>query len=70
MVLVQLRPDISDYLRIAEANRDGTIWRSYIFHHIMLTDVNGLNDLDYQNNDAVDLTCTFRCDYWDYEGAD
>jgi hypothetical protein len=61
---------ISDYLRIAEANRDGTIWRSYIFHHIMLTDVNGLNDLDYQNSDAIDLTCAFRCDYWDYEDAD
>ena len=58
---------ISDNLRIAEANRDGSIWRSYIFHHIMLTGVTGLDDLDYQSNDARQLTCTFRCDYWEDE---
>lgn len=60
---------ISDYMRIAEANRDGTIWRSYIFHHIMLTEVSGLNELDYMSNDAVELSCQFRCDYWDNEDA-
>jgi hypothetical protein len=54
-------------MRVAEANRDGSIWRSYIFHHIMLTGVTGLDDLDYQSNDARQLTCTFRCDYWDDE---
>jgi hypothetical protein len=58
---------ISDNMRVAEANRDGSIWRSYIFHHIMLTGVTGLDDLDYQSNDARQLTCTFRCDYWDDE---
>jgi len=61
---------ISDTMRIAEANRNGEIWRSYIFHHIMLTGVTGLEDLDYSSNDARQLQCTFRCDYWDDEMAD
>jgi hypothetical protein len=56
---------ISDALRVAEANRNGEIWRSYIFHHVMLTSVTGLDDLDYTANDARQLVCTFRCDYWD-----
>jgi hypothetical protein len=60
---------ISDSLRIAEANRNGEIWRSYIFHHVMLTGVTGLDDLDYTSNDARTLQCTFRCDYWDDELA-
>ena len=58
---------ISDNLRIAEANRNGDIWRSYIFHHVMLTGVTNLDDLDYMSNDARQLTCTFRADYWEDE---
>lgn len=60
---------ISDNMRIAEANRNGEIWRSYIFHHIMLTGVTGLDQLTYGNNEAIQLTCAFRCDYWDDEIA-
>lgn len=60
---------ISDNMRIAEANRNGQIWRAYIFHHIMLTDVTGLNELNYSNNDARTLVCKFRCDYWDDDMA-
>jgi len=60
---------ISDNLRIAEANRNGKIWRSYIFHNNMLTNVSGLNDLDYSGTDARKLEITFRCDYWDDEMA-
>lgn len=60
---------ITDNLRIAEANRNGVIWRSYVFHHVMLTSVTGLEGLDYTSNDAVQLTCTFRCDFWDDELA-
>jgi len=56
---------ITDTLRIAEANRNGEIWRSYIFHHVMLTGVTGLEDLDYNANEARQLVCTFRADYWD-----
>lgn len=60
---------ITDNLRIAEANRNGDIWRSYIFHHVMLTGVTNLDDLDYMSNDARQLTCTFRADYWEDELA-
>ncbi len=58
---------ITDNLRIAEANRNGDIWRSYIFHHVMLTGVTNIDDLDIMSNDARQLVCTFRCDYWEDE---
>ena len=58
---------ISDNLRISEANRDGTVWRTYIFHNIMLTGVSGMEDLDYTSTDARTLQCTFRADYWEDE---
>ena len=58
---------ISDNLRIAEATRNGDIWRSYIFHHIMLTGVTNIDDLDIMSNDARQLVSTFRCDYWEDE---
>jgi len=58
---------ISDNMRIAQANRNGQVWRSFIFHHIMLTGVTNMDDLDYSSNDAVTLQTTFRADYWDYD---
>lgn len=58
----------SDYcaasMAIAEANRNGDVWRSYEFKDVMLTGVSGLNELNYTNNEAAALTCTFRSDYW------
>lgn len=60
---------ISDVMRIAVANRNGEIWRSVIFHHAMLRSVTGLEDLDYTSNDALQLTCQFRCDWWEDELA-
>ena len=59
----------ADNLRIAEANRDGTIWRSFIFHKVLLTNVEGLNELNYTNNEARILNVTFRADYWDEDLA-
>lgn len=59
----------TDILRIAEANRDGTVWRSYVFHKVMLTGMTGLDELNYTNNDARQLTVTFRADYWDEDLA-
>ena len=60
---------VTDTLRIAEANRDGTVWRSYVFHKVMLTGMTGLDELNYTNNDARQLTVTFRADYWDEDLA-
>ena len=58
---------ISDNMRIAQANRNGQVWRSFIFHNIILSGVTGMDDLDYSSNDAITLTTTFRSDYWDYD---
>ena len=56
---------ISDNLRIAEANRNGEVWRSYIFHNLILSKLEGLNELNYTNNEAAMLTVGFTSDYWD-----
>ncbi len=60
---------VADNLRIAEANRDGTVFRSYVFHKVMLTGITGLNELNYTNVEAAQLTVSFRADWWDEELA-
>ena len=60
---------IADNLRIAEANRDGTIWRAYIFHDVMVVNVTGLPSLNYTENEPRKLSVTFRADYWDEDLA-
>ena len=60
---------VANNLRIAEANRDGTIWRSFIFHKILLTGMSGLESLNYTENGARTLQVKFRADYWDEELA-
>lgn len=55
----------SDALRVAEANRNGEVWRSYVFHHVMLAEVTGLDSLSYQDNEARKVTIKLRSDYWD-----
>ena len=55
----------SAFMKIAEGNRNGDVWRSYEFKDVMLTGVTGLEDLDYNANEARQLVCTFRADYWD-----
>jgi hypothetical protein len=54
-------------VRIAEANRDGSIWRSVLFHDVLLTGVTGADSLEYTNNEARKLQIKFRSDYWDEE---
>lgn len=52
-------------MMIAEANRDGTIWRAYSFKDIMVTNIQGLGTLDYTSNEPQKLQVTFRTDYWE-----
>ena len=54
-------------IRISEANRNGVIWRVATFKDVLLTNVTGLDTLDYTANEARKLQCTFRSDYWDEE---
>ena len=56
---------VADNLRIAEANRDGTIWRSYVFHDVILGDVTGIDTLNYDDNEARKITAVFISDFWD-----
>jgi len=58
-----------DRMRIAEANRDGTVWRVVVFHDVFITAIAGLDTLDYNSSDARQLTVTFRADYWDEKTA-
>ena len=56
---------VADNLRIAEANRDGTIWRSYVFHDVILGDVTGIDTLNCDDNEARKITAVFVSDFWD-----
>lgn len=60
---------IADNLRIAEANRDGEVWRSYIFHDVFILKITGLDELSYTEKEARTLQVTFRSDYWEEEIA-
>ena len=52
-------------MKISEANRDGSIWREFIFCKVILKGVSGLDGLDYTNNEARKLQCVFKVDWWD-----
>lgn len=56
---------VADNMRIAEANRNGDVFRAYRFHDIMVTNVTGLDSLNYTENEPAKLAVTFRSDYWD-----
>ena len=56
---------ICETMHISEANRDGTVWREVVFKDVFLTNVTGLDSLDYNSSEARQLQVTFRSDYWD-----
>ena len=65
-----LMPDyVSESVRIAEANRNGEIWRSYVFRKVMVVNVTGLPSLNYTENEPRKLSVTFRSDNWDEDLA-
>lgn len=55
---------VADNLRIAEANRDGTVWRSYVFHDVLIGEITGIDQLSYDDNESRKLTVQFVSDYW------
>lgn len=59
----------ADTFRIAQANRDGSVWRAFVFHDVMIEKIDGLNDLEYTNGDALKITVSFVSDYWDEDMA-
>ena len=56
---------VADNLRVSEGNRDGTIWRTYVFHKVMVTDVSGIDQLNYTDNEARKLSVKFVSDWWE-----
>ena len=60
---------VSNSVRIAEANRNGEIWRSYVFRKVMVVNGTGLPSLNYTENEPRKLSVTFRADYWDEDLA-
>ena len=55
----------ADWMRIAIANRDGDIYQEIVFKDIMISgNLETPGDLDYENNDALDLTVSFVSDWW------
>lgn len=55
----------AEWLQICVANRNGAVWRKVIFYDVMLTNIGGLEQLDYTNREAATITVTFRSDFWD-----
>lgn len=56
---------VAESLTIAEANRNGVIWRAYSFKDVMITQIAGLGSLNYTSNEAQSIDVTFRSDYWE-----
>lgn len=56
---------VADNLRIAEANRDGTVWRAYVFHDVLISEITGIGTLDYSSNEPKKVSVKFYSDYWD-----
>jgi len=50
---------------ILEANRDGTVWRQVVLKNVVVTDIKGMESLDYTSQDVRSLQVTFHADYWD-----
>lgn len=55
----------SNTMRIAVANRAGDVVRSIVFNRVLLSEVTGIDSLNYTENEPQKLTVKFRCDYWD-----
>ena len=60
-----LKQMCSGLMTILEANRDGTVWRQIVLKNVIVTEVKGLEMLDYTSQEIRDLTVKFHADYWD-----
>lgn len=58
---------VAPWLMIIEANRNGVAWRVVTFKDVMLTNLTGLDTLNYTSNETRKLQATFRSDWWDEE---
>lgn len=55
----------ADWLRVSIANQAGDIYQDIVFKDVMINgDMDGINDLDYESADAVELSVKFVSDWW------
>lgn len=60
----------ADWFKIVIANRGGDIYRQILFHDIiMFGGISGIDDLDYESNDIVNIEVKFKSDWADDEDA-
>lgn len=59
------RDYLADYLRVKIANRAGDVFEDVVFKDVMLAGpVEGWGSFDYNSDDIVTLTVTFKSDWW------
>ena len=56
---------MAENMTILQANRDGTIWRQVDLKNVFITNMGGLNNLDYSSSEPQNLNVTFFAEYWD-----
>lgn len=56
---------VASWLKLTIANRAGDVIRQIVFKDVMLDGgLDGINEWDYGNNEAVNLTVKFKSDWW------
>ena len=63
--VIALKAQTYGRMVILEANRDGTIWRQVVLKNVIVTEIKGMESLDYTSQDVRTLNVTFHADYWD-----
>lgn len=56
---------VADFLKCVVANRAGDIYHEVVFKDVMMNgDIEGYDELNYENSDAVTITVKFVSDWW------
>lgn len=55
----------AESMTILEANRDGTVWRQVVLKNVVITGMQGMNNLDYNSTEPRQLNVNFHADFWD-----
>ena len=56
---------IADFLRVVMFNKNGDIFKDVTYHDVMLSGVEGLDSVDYDGDDLIELTVKFISDWAD-----
>ena len=56
---------VADFLRVVMFNKAGDIFKDVTYHDVMLSSVEGLDSVDYDGDDLIELTVKFISDWAD-----